>query len=233
MNTPVVNSNCTSVIQLTDIALSLPIANGSEIQILNGINLEVPSGSRCGLIGPSGSGKTSLLTIIAGLRQPSRGKVTVMDNDYTSCDEESLATFRRDNIGVVFQNFHLLPSMTALENAAMPLELANDPEAESKAEEALKLVGLGHRLDHLPHQLSGGEQQRTAIARAFVGKPALVLADEPTGNLDEQTSGAVMEILYSMTEAASSSIFLITHNHELLSNATMVKRMVAGRLTDV
>jgi len=180
-------------INLDQINLSLEVEGKEAVHILNDVNLRIPQQSLCGLVGPSGSGKTSLLTIIAGLRRANSGIAKVLDYDFTSCDEEQLAGFRRDNIGIVFQNFHLLPSMTALENVAMPLELADKDDCEQHAATMLEVVGLGHRFHHFPHQLSGGEQQRTAIARAFVARPRLVLADEPTGNLDDATSQMVME----------------------------------------
>lgn len=226
------DSTSSNAISLSGIDLTLQLESGADIHILKGINLELERGKRCGLIGPSGSGKTSLLTIISGLRRPTKGMAKVLGSDLGSLDEENMATFRRDKIGIVFQNFHLLPTMTALENAALPLELANDPAAEDKAAAVLKSVGLNHRTGHFPHQLSGGEQQRTAIARAFVARPQLVLADEPTGNLDEHTSSMVMDTLYSMSRESNTTILLITHNTGLLSETDIVKRMSAGNLED-
>lgn len=225
------DSNATNAVELDGIALSLPVDSGQETEILKGVSLEIELGSKCGLIGPSGSGKTSLLTIMAGLRRPSSGTIKIMDTDLNSRDEEQLASFRRDNIGVVFQNFHLLPAMNAIENVAMPLELSMDADAEQHAEEALKMVGLDHRLQHFPHQLSGGEQQRVAIARAFVAKPKLILADEPTGNLDSKTSDHVMEILEEMTASNDATMLLITHNIDLLEDMSMVAKMNDGHLS--
>ena len=226
-----VDSNSNKAVVLDRISLSLPLDSGGEIEILKEVSLELEMASKCGLVGPSGSGKTSLLTVIAGLRRASSGSISIMDSNLSDCDEEDLATFRRNNIGVVFQNFHLLPAMTALENVAMPLELSGDREAEQHAEEALGMVGLSHRLVHFPHQLSGGEQQRVAIARAFVANPRLILADEPTGNLDSKTSGHVMEILDEMSVKNGSTMLLITHNNDLLEGVVQVARMNDGHLS--
>ena len=223
--------NASAAIELEGISLSLPIDSGGTIEILRDISLKLEGSSRCGLVGPSGSGKTSLLTIMAGLRRPTAGTISIMDTRLNDCSEEALANFRRENIGVVFQNFHLLPSMTALENVAMPLELSVDEEAETHAEEALNKVGLSHRLTHFPNQLSGGEQQRVAIARAFVAKPKLILADEPTGNLDGKTSDHVMEILNEMASSNGATMLLITHNLDLLKDLDVLARMNDGHLT--
>ena len=222
--------NTNPAVNLDKINLNLPVEFGGEVHILKDVSLQLPAATQCGLVGPSGSGKTSLLTIIAGLRRPSSGRITILGQDLNACNEEQLATLRRDQIGVVFQNFHLLPAMTALENVAMPLELANSEEAEDQARKALELVDLGHRLQHFPHQMSGGEQQRTAIARAFVARPQLVLADEPTGNLDGKTSMRVMEILEQMTHENSATLLLITHNEALLKNTSQVLRLQDGQL---
>ena len=224
------NSNANSSVELSGISLRLPVDSGGELQILSDISLTLPAGVKCGLVGPSGSGKTSLLTIIAGLRRPSGGKLSLLGSDTGGMDEEELARFRRDNIGVIFQSFHLLPAMTALENVAMPLELAGREDAEQKAGELLGLVGLEHRLTHFPNQLSGGEQQRVAIARAFVARPRLILADEPTGNLDGETSAHVMEMLNEMATESNSTMLLITHNNDLLEDVSMVARMKDGNL---
>lgn len=220
----------TEAIKLSGVGLSLPVEGREDLEILKEINLDVPAGGKCGLIGPSGSGKTSLLTLIAGLRKPNLGNIAILGTELTALDEEDLATFRRSNIGVVFQNFHLLPAMTALENAAIPLELAGAPDAEERAFKVLELVGLKDRAGHYPHQLSGGEQQRTAIARAFVGQPKLVLADEPTGNLDGKTSDSVMETLTQMTAENKTTMLLITHNESLLADLPQIVKMNSGRL---
>lgn len=226
------DSNASNAVELDRINLSLPVDAGGEIDILKEVSLELGMATKCGLVGPSGSGKTSLLTVIAGLRRPTGGSISIMGEDLGKCDEETLASFRRENIGVVFQNFHLLPAMTAVENVAMPLELSGDREAEGHAESALEMVGLSHRMTHFPHQLSGGEQQRVAIARAFVAKPRLILADEPTGNLDGKTGDHVMEILDGMSSDNEATMLLITHNMELLKGLSKVFQMNDGRLSE-
>ena len=201
------------------------------MEILKGIDLEIVNGTLCGLKGPSGSGKTSLLTILAGLRRPTEGNIDILGEALNDLDEERLVEFRRNNIGVVFQNFHLLPTMTALENVAMPLEIAGELDVAGRARLALEMVGLDHRLDHFPHQLSGGEQQRTAIARSFIAKPKLVLADEPTGNLDGKASKNVMDMLVRLSNEHGSTMLLITHNEALLEEMQMVVQMNDGELT--
>ncbi|MCY4325056.1 MAG: ABC transporter ATP-binding protein [Betaproteobacteria bacterium] len=203
-----------------------------QVEILKGIDLHITTGSKIGLIGPSGSGKTSLLTLLAGLQKPTAGTLSVLGTDYQQCSQEQLASFRRSNIGVVFQNFHLLPSMNAVENVALPLEMASDPAAEEKAAESLAVVGLSHRLDHFPHQLSGGEQQRVAIARAFVARPRLILADEPTGNLDGETGNAVIGVLDKLVADSGATLIFITHDNSLLSRFDQTLKMLDGRLID-
>ena len=225
------NDNSTLALDLSSIKLSLPLDTGDQLEILKGIDLQVDSGKRCGLKGPSGSGKTSLLTILAGLRRPTAGAIRILGEKIDKLAEEKLVEFRRNNIGVVFQNFHLLPTMTAQENVAMPLEIAGELDVADKASEALKIVGLGHRLDHFPHQLSGGEQQRTAIARAFIARPRLILADEPTGNLDGKTSEHVMEMLIRLSSEYRSTMLFITHNEALLDEMEMVVQMNDGLLS--
>lgn len=221
----------TEAVKLSGVSLSLPVDDREDLEILKGIDFSIPAGGKCGLIGPSGSGKTSLLTLIAGLRKPSAGQISILDESIVEMDEEQLAAFRRANIGVVFQNFHLLPAMTALENAAIPLELAGAADAEERAYAALARVGLKDRARHYPHQLSGGEQQRTAIARAFVASPKLVLADEPTGNLDGKTSASVMETLEELIRSSKTTMLLITHNESLLDGVGQVARMNSGQLS--
>ncbi|HVH03187.1 MAG TPA: ATP-binding cassette domain-containing protein, partial [Amaricoccus sp.] len=185
------------VIALEDVALTLT-GNAGPVKILRGIDLRVASGETLGLVGPSGSGKSSLLMLIGGLERATAGRVAVLGQDLGALDEDGLARFRRGRVGVVFQSFHLIPTMTALENVAVPLELAGDGDgAAERAQVELEAVGLGHRLDHYPAQLSGGEQQRVAIARATVSRPALLFADEPTGNLDTATGAAIMDLLFA------------------------------------
>jgi putative ABC transport system ATP-binding protein len=180
------------IIQLRDLALTIQAASG-PVNILRGISLDVPAGEKLGIIGPSGSGKTSLLMLLAGLERASGGDITIAGQDLALLGEDERARFRRDNLGIVFQSFHLIPSMTAVQNVAVPLELAGRADAAAVAAAALAQVGLGHRLTHRPAQLSGGEQQRVALARAFAPAPRLLLADEPTGNLDVETGAMVMD----------------------------------------
>ncbi len=187
------------VIALTDVALTLR-GNAGPVNILRGVTLAVAQGETLGLVGPSGSGKSSLLMLMGGLESATAGTVTALGQDLTAMSEDALARFRRDHMGVVFQSFHLIPTMTALENVATPLELAGDLDAFDKAAEELRAVGLGSRLDHYPAQLSGGEQQRVALARAFAPRPEILLADEPTGNLDGATGEAIIELLFGLRD---------------------------------
>lgn len=190
-------------------------AAGSPLDIVRGMSLAVSAGESVGIVGPSGSGKTSLLMLLAGLERPTRGHVLVDGIDLASLDEDERARFRGRRIGIVFQSFHLIPTMTALENVAVPLELAGRDAAFETAESALRQVGLGHRLGHLPGQLSGGEQQRVALARAFAPRPALLLADEPTGNLDVRTGESVQSLLFELQRQQGTALLLITHDPAL------------------
>jgi len=183
-----------------------------------------------GLVGPSGSGKTSLLMVLAGLERPTGGRVRLDGLDVTRMDEDALARLRRDRIGIVFQAFHLIPTMTAQENVAVPLELAGRPDADARATEALRAVGLGHRLGHLPGQLSGGEQQRVALARAFAPEPALLLADEPTGNLDHATGEVVMDLLFSLRARSGTTLLLITHDPRLAARCDRQVHLADGQI---
>ena len=189
--------------------------SAGRVNILKGVSLSVREGEALGIVGPSGSGKTSLLMLLAGLERASGGTLTVAGRDLAAMDEDSLARFRREEVGIVFQAFHLVPTMTALENVAIPLEFSGDEHAFTRAEAALKAVGLGHRLTHYPGQLSGGEQQRVAVARAFVALPRLILADEPTGNLDRATGQAVMDLLFDLRAKYGTTLVLITHDPAL------------------
>ena len=211
------------------LCLTLPAAAG-PVNILRGIDLDIAPGEAVGLIGPSGSGKTSLLMVLAGLERASAGQVRVAGTDMTGLDEDRLARLRREGIGIVYQAFHLIPAMTALENVAVPLELAGRRDAARLARAALEAVGLGHRLRHLPGQLSGGEQQRVAIARAFAPAPRLLLADEPTGNLDRATGAAVMELLFRLRAERGTALLLITHDAGLAGRCGRVLRMADGRI---
>ena len=211
------------------LCLTLPAAAG-PVNILRGIDLDIAPGEAVGLIGPSGSGKTSLLMVLAGLERASAGQVRVAGTDITGLDEDRLARLRREGIGIVYQAFHLIPAMTALENVTVPLELAGRRDAVRLARAALEAVGLGHRLRHLPGQLSGGEQQRVAIARAFAPAPRLLLADEPTGNLDQATGAAVMELLFRLRAERGTALLLITHDAGLAGRCGRVLRMADGRI---
>jgi putative ABC transport system ATP-binding protein len=199
---------------LDEVRLALQGAAGT-VDILRGVSLAIMQGETVALVGPSGSGKSSLMMIIAGIERPSAGRVVVAGQDLAALDESGLARLRRRHVGIVFQSFHLLPTMTARENVAVPLELAGRRDAFALAEAALARVGLGHRLGHYPGQLSGGEQQRVAIARAFVAGPALLLADEPTGNLDRATGRAVIDYLFDEHARLGSALLLITHDMAL------------------
>jgi putative ABC transport system ATP-binding protein len=218
-----------AAVDLTGLELSLVGAAGS-VAILRGIDLVVAPGETIGLVGPSGSGKTSLLMVIAGLERPTAGAVRVAGADLAAFDEDALARFRRREVGIVFQNFHLVPTMTALENAALPLEFAGEMDAFAKAEAQLRAVGLGHRLGHYPSQLSGGEQQRVALARAFVAEPALLLADEPTGNLDQATGAQVMDALFELQDRRGTTLVLITHERALAARCRRIVRLADGRI---
>ena len=182
------------------------------VEILKGVDLSLYAGERVSLVGPSGSGKTSLLMVIAGLEQAQEGVVNVCGNDLRALDEDGWALYRRHHVGIVFQDFHLIPTMSALENVALPMEFAGRKDAFEKAREELELVGLGHRIGHYPGQLSGGEQQRVALARALATDPELLLADEPTGNLDGATGETIIELLFDLTKRRGSTLLLITHD---------------------
>lgn len=217
------------MIELSKVALKLGSAAG-EVNILNGVDLQIAAGETVGLVGPSGSGKTSLMLLLAGLESATAGQISINNAQISGMSEDALALFRRRNIGIVFQSFHLIPTMTATENVAVPLELAGTPDAFSVAEAALKEVGLGHRLTHYPSQLSGGEQQRVALARAIAPKPRLLLADEPTGNLDHDTGRRIIELLFSLREQVGATLLLITHDPALAKRCDRTLRMADGRI---
>lgn len=202
------------LLRLERVDLHMPSGAG-DVHILRDITLALPPAKTVSIVGPSGSGKTSLLMVLGGLEKPTAGRIHIAERELTGLDEDALAAFRRDNIGIIFQSFHLIPSMTALENVAVPLEFAGAPDAFAKAQAALEAVGLGHRLTHYPGQLSGGEQQRVAIARAFVTAPRLILADEPTGNLDHDTGQMVIDLMFDLTRRHGTTLVLVTHDAEL------------------
>ncbi len=218
-----------TILALDDARLTLE-GNAGPVEILKGISLEVARGDTLGLTGPSGSGKSSLLMLMGGLERATGGRVTALGQDLTGMDEDALARFRRDHMGVVFQSFHLIPTMTALQNVATPLELAGAADAFARAAEELEAVGLGARMDHFPAQMSGGEQQRVALARAAVVRPELLLADEPTGHLDGTTGTAIMDLLFGLRDRHGATLVLVTHAPELAERCDQVVRLADGRL---
>ena len=219
------------LIRLESVELTLPSTAG-PVHILRGLGLEVGHGETVSVVGPSGSGKSSMMMIIAGLEQATSGRVQVAGSDLAALDEDQLATFRRRAVGIVFQDFHLVPTMTALENVAVPLEFAGRADAFAQAERSLRQVGLGHRLTHYPGQLSGGEQQRVALARAFAPEPDLLLADEPTGNLDGVTGSQVIDLLFDLTASHGTTLVLITHDPGLAERCGRTVRLVDGQIVD-
>jgi putative ABC transport system ATP-binding protein len=224
--------DCDSIILLEDVRLKLESQAG-EVNILRGIDLSVAAGETIGVVGPSGSGKSTMMMVIAGLERPSSGRVVVAGTDLVGLNEDDLATFRRQNVGIVFQAFHLIPTMTALENVAVPLELAGRRDAMAEARRQLAAVGLSERMLHYPGQLSGGEQQRVALARAFAGSPRLLLADEPTGNLDQATGRAVIDLLFELHDRSDATLVLITHDPALAARCDRTVRVEDGRLAEV
>jgi putative ABC transport system ATP-binding protein len=219
-----------NIVEVRGLRLTVPSAAG-PVNILSGIDLDVGAGEAVGIVGPSGSGKTSLLMVLAGLEAASAGTVRVAGQDITGLKEDALARFRRDTVGIVFQAFHLIPTMTALENVSIPLELAGAPDAAERAAQSLRAVGLGHRLTNRPGQLSGGEQQRVALARAFAPRPRLLLADEPTGNLDAATGHLVMDLLFGLRETHGTTLLLITHDPALAARCGRQIRIADGRVS--
>lgn len=217
------------IFSLKDAALRLN-GNAGPVDILHGISLEVATGESIGLIGPSGSGKSSLLMVMGGLEQATGGSVHAMGADLTAMDEDALARFRRDRMGIVFQSFHLIPTMTALENVATPLELAGHEDAYTRAADALEVVGLGSRAGHYPAQLSGGEQQRVALARATAPRPAILLADEPTGNLDSANGEAIMDLLFDLRDRHGATLVLVTHSDVLAARCDRIITLRDGRV---
>jgi putative ABC transport system ATP-binding protein len=221
--------NSPAAILLEDVKLTLSSVAGS-VNILNGVSLAIPAGQTVALLGPSGSGKSSLLMVAAGLETATSGRVTVAGTDITRMGEDGLARFRRGRVGIVFQSFHLIPTMTALENVAVPLELAGTSDAFDRARDALGGVGLAARTDHYPGQLSGGEQQRVALARAIAPGPSVLFADEPTGNLDGVTGAEVADLLFALPARAGATLFLVTHEETLANRCQRIVRLKDGRI---
>ncbi len=221
----------TSAIRLVDVHLRLGQGEAA-VDVLNGLSLDVVRGERLGLVGASGSGKSTALMVTTGLEKADRGSVEVDGVDLGRLDADGLALFRGRSIGIVFQSFHLVSDMTALENVATPLELRGEPDALERARAELAAVGLAARLDHYPSQLSGGEQQRVAIARALVHRPPIVVADEPTGNLDEATGATIADLLFDRVREVGATLLLVTHDADLAARCDRVLHMKAGRLQE-
>ena len=219
------------LVNIVDLHLSL-VGGAGEVNILRGVNLSITKGETVSVLGPSGAGKTTLLMALSGLEKPTSGQVQVAGVDLTAIDEDGLARFRREHVGIVFQSFHLIPTMTALENVSLPLEFSGGKNPEEQAEEALTKAGLSDRINHFPGELSGGEQQRVALARAFVVKPALLLADEPTGNLDRETGQIVMNLLFDLQQEHGTTLVLVTHDEILASRCERSVRMIDGCLRE-
>ncbi|MGE0591670.1 MAG: ABC transporter ATP-binding protein [Vicinamibacterales bacterium] len=217
------------MIEVQQLSLSYPLAH-ARVDVLRGVDLHIARGTRVAIAGPSGSGKTSLLLLLSGLEQPTGGRVIVDGMDLGTLDADCLADYRRDRVGIVFQSFHLLPSLTALDNAALPLRLAGRADARDVATGLLARVGLSDRMAHYPSQLSGGEQQRVAIARALVHRPAVLLADEPTGNLDDHTAESVRDLLFALNRDFGTTLVLVTHDLEFAARCDRVLRLHDGRL---
>jgi putative ABC transport system ATP-binding protein len=223
------DSMTTTSVFLKDVHLTLPSRAGN-VDILRGVDLTVRPGEALGIVGPSGSGKTTLLMVIAGLERASRGEVVVAGQQLAGKTEDELAAFRRDNVGIVFQSFHLIPTMTALENVAVPLEFRGAQDAMGMARDKLVRVGLGHRLDHYPGQLSGGEQQRVAIARALASGARIIIADEPTGNLDHVTGEQIIRLLFDLRTQDGASLLLVTHDRSLAQRCDRIAEVLDGRI---
>ncbi len=221
-----------SMVEVRDLHLSL-VGGAGPVNILRGLDLDVARGETISIVGPSGAGKTTLLMALSGLEKPTSGLVRVAGVDLTGIDEDGLARFRRAHIGIVFQSFHLVPTMTALENVALPLEFAGAGDPSGQAKIALEKTGLEDRMHHFPGELSGGEQQRVALARAFVAKPSLLLADEPTGNLDRDTGQRVMDLLFDLQQEFGTTLVLVTHDDMLAARCYRSVHMIDGRLQEL
>ncbi|KJV11098.1 ABC transporter [Elstera litoralis] len=217
------------MIQLRNVQVKLASAAG-EVNILRGVDLAIAPGESVGIVGPSGAGKSTLMMVVGGLERASGGETVVAGVELGGLSEDDLALWRRETVGIVFQAFRLIPTMNALENVAVPLELAGKSNAFARAREALEQVGLGHRLTHYPDQLSGGEQQRVALARAFVIQPKLLIADEPTGNLDGTTGTAIMDLLFSLRDRFGTTLLLVTHDVGLAQRCDRIVRVKDGQI---
>ena len=218
-----------NVVRLINARLSYPSAQG-EVEVLRGVDLDIADGEILAITGPSGSGKSSLIALIGGLEQPSSGRVEVLGMNMSAADETARTRLRRRDIGVVFQAYHLVPAMTALQNVALPLLLAGVSSARDHAAAMLERVGLGHRLSHRPSALSGGEQQRVAIARAFIAEPRLILADEPTGNLDQTTGGSIAETMFELSHSMKAAMLLVTHDPDLAERCDRRLQIDSGQI---
>ncbi len=223
--------NSHMVIEARDVTLRLG-SGDAAVDVLRGLTLDVPAGQRLAILGPSGSGKSSAMAVLSGMERATSGTVRVAGAEFTTMNEDGLARARRGRIGIVLQAFHLIPTMTALENVAVPLELAGEADVQTRAKAELDAVGLGHRLHHYPTQLSGGEQQRVAIARALVGRPALIFADEPTGNLDAATGAAIIDLLFGRLTETGATLVLITHDADLAPLCDRIITMRDGLIVD-
>ena len=223
--------NSHMVVEARDVTLRLG-SGDAAVDVLRGLTLDVPAGQRIAILGPSGSGKSSAMAVLSGMERATSGSVRVAGAEFTTMNEDGLACARRGRIGIVLQAFHLIPTMTALENVAVPLELAGEADVQARAKAELDAVGLGHRLHHYPTQLSGGEQQRVAIARALVGRPALIFADEPTGNLDAATGAAIIDLLFGRLTETGATLVLITHDADLAPLCDRIITMRDGLIVD-
>ena len=219
----------TPIISLQNVSLTLK-GNAGNVNIIKNISLNIDQGESIGLIGPSGSGKSSLLMLAGGLERASSGEIEILGQVITEMSEDKLSKLRRNNVGVVFQSFHLIPTLTALENVATPLEISFSKNPNKHAIMALDRVGLSHRADHYPSQLSGGEQQRVALARAYVSNPKILLADEPTGNLDEENTKAIVDLLFEIKNESDTTLFLVTHSRELTKKCDRIIKIRDGKL---
>ena len=219
------------MIEIRNLTMSYELEQ-ARLEVLSGVNLDIADGETLAIVGPSGSGKTTLLLLLAGLEQAQQGMILLDGEDLATLDADRLADLRRDRLGIIFQSFHLVPSLTALGNVALPLEIAEREDAGERAASMLERVGLGERGHHYPKQLSGGEQQRVAIARALVHSPRLLLADEPTGNLDLETGARVIDMLFDLNAASGSTLVLVTHDEQIAGRCERVLRLHAGKLVE-